>query len=205
MPVVLGEYTPPPAAGAGKPPCCSACADPERRRRRRAGAQLVTALARSSGARSSPVRGLGAGEDPLIWWPGDIKALIDRTDTEVSAVDRDYEIAIAQGRITATTWANFGDFRNEWRAWLSDLSWYQRISGGTVATVQGYRARLDKFREILKNAGAMVQSAPLTNLPPKGPATDWGNVAKWVAGGAIVLGGALAIGHITRLVPKLGS
>lgn len=207
MPVVLGEYTPPPAAGK---PCCSACSNPERRRRRRVGAAMVSAVARSGGGGSASVRGLG---DPLFVTPTTVKALVEQANAEIWALAKDYSKGITTSAINHDQLAAFKIFFNEWLKYYDQVTgwsswiplWGSYTSGSTYTMVQQYRSRAADWRALLQRGGGTVSTPAPTNLPPKGPGTDWGSVAKWVAGGAIVLGGALALGHVTKLVPKLGS
>lgn len=205
MAVILGEYIPPGGELAAEPAaCCSSCATPEeRRRRRRLGAGAVAAAVAARNARAGVGRsGLGDGDevDPIFWWPSDIKALVDRANTEIWALARDYSEAIKAGRISSAQLASFKDFFNEWTRYHDGLSTWAKLSGGTAATVKSYRVRAAGWRKILIEAGARTSAPAPTGLPSK--PTDWEGIAKWAAAGAIVIGGAIAIGHVVRFIPK---
>lgn len=194
---VIASYEPPPAAAA-RQSCCADCASPsERRRFRRQGAALVlgTAVRR---ARGQQLRGSEGEEDPLIWWPGSIRALIERTNTEVWTNARDFSEAIRNGRISGSQLAAFKDFFNEWDRYYKDAGFLATLTGATVATVKNYRVRNTGFRSMLTAAGVSPSSPTPTGLPTR--PVDWEGLTKWIVGGAVVIGGAVALGHVVKAV-----
>jgi hypothetical protein len=202
--MVIGEYTPP----GGKPPCCAGCASPaERRALQRTGAAMVAGMSRG---RRGGLRGEELG-GPLVWTPGQIENLADQTNTEIWALARDYSKGIASGAINHAQLASFKAYFNEWEGFYGTLkAWYARVPfvgpllwGGTVDRVEEYRTRLVGWRNLLISVGGRP-SAPAPVLPPKGdggaPAT-----VKWIAGAAIVVGGAYALGKVAGFIPKFRS
>jgi len=201
--MVIGEYTPP----AAKAPCCAGCASPaERRALQRVGAGMVADVA--GGRRRPGLRGeeISGG----ILTPGNIKNNADQTNSEVWALARDYSKAIATGAINHAQLASFKDYFNEWGKFYGSLdSWYGSIPfvgpltwAGTYDRIQEYRSRLVAWRNLLVRAGGAT-SSPAPVLPPK---DDGGsNMIKWVAGAAIVVGGAYALGKVAGFIPKFRS
>lgn len=190
---VIAEYSPPATA---RKSCCADCASPEERRRtRRQGAALV--LGTALRGRGQQLRGSEGEEDPIIWWPSDIKALVERTNTEIWTNARDYSEAIRSGAITGGQLAAFKDFFVEWDRYYKDLGWFAKMSGGTAATVKNYRVRNAQFRSVLTSAGVKPSSPTPSGLPTK--PVDWESITKWAVGGAVVIGGAIALGHVTKI------
>lgn len=194
--MVIGEYTPP----EGKGPCCASCASPaERRALRSKGAAMVLARRRAGGLRGEDLGG------PLIWTPGNIKNLADQANAEIWALARDYSKGIVSGAVNHQQLASFKDFFNEWGSFYSSMdSWYASIpfvgplsTGGTVDRIEEYRTRANAWRNQLVSGGG-TPSSPVPQPPDKSNTS----AIKWIAGGAIVLGGAYALGKIITLIPK---
>lgn len=198
--MVIGEYTPP-----GDKPCCADCATPEQRRAlRQQGAALVLRRRRRGGSgRGGSLRGEDLGE---IRTPGNIKNLADQANSEIWAVARDYSKGIVSGAINHQQLASFKGFFNEWEGFYSSLdSWYSSIPfvgaltwNGTWNRIEDYRARANAWRNILISGGGSTSSPAPT--PPKKEETP--DAVKWIAGAAIVVGGAYAVGKLITLIPK---
>lgn len=131
--------------------------------------------------------------DPLIWWPGDIEQLINQADAEIKGLARDVareRSASGTAVISDASLAGFKAFYNEWEGYRVGLSWFGRISGGTVDRVQEFRRRAADWRTRLEESGARFSAPKPTNLVPKGPFGDlFADVAvplKWAAIGAAV-------------------
>lgn len=191
MPIV-GEYTPPGAAAPAEKPCCLKCAAPALKQSLlRNGANLLgSALARAA------LGGLGDEEDePLVWGPTTIEAYVQKTGTEIWSIAQDYSAAIRSGRITQATLSAFKAFFNEFEQWKAGLGFLSWLTYGTVSTAKSFRQRALQWRDKLVQSGATI-SAPAPNITV-GP-SQIPNVTKWVAGAAIAVAGAVALGHIAK-------
>jgi hypothetical protein len=201
MPVVEAFYTEPgQAAPAPKAPCCSSCASPEERAARtlKAKGLVDAAIAAKRRRRPGGLAGMGAEEDePLVWFPGAIQAYVEKANTEIWSLGKDYSVARTKGTVSDAEVQAFKAFFNEFAAWKAQLGITDWLTYGTVATAKNFRQRANDWRDRLVRNGAQL-STPAPNITPTPPAGETSSTLKWVVGGAVAIAGAVAIGHLVK-------
>lgn len=203
MPIVA-EYLPPGAPReAAAAPCCSSCASPEERAAAETRGQ---ALVRAALARRRMAGNLGADEDeelPLLASPSWFQAYYDKARGEVWANAQDYSRAIRAGAIDQALLGQFKEFFNEFERWYAGLGWSDRyisfVAHAAGLLAQDFRRRNRQWRDLLQSRG-VKPTAPAPNIapPPSSAPSEIPSVIKWVAGGAIAIGGAIALGHLAK-------
>jgi hypothetical protein len=139
--------------------------------RRRRARRLRACCAKCAGG-----GGLGDLGDPLIWWPGAVRQLLDEVNGQIAAIDRDV-LASKIGPQTVTSWRAFAA---EWAKYYGSASVW---TGATVERAREFQARAADWRKRLEGGGLESSTPPIR--VGAAPGFPW----KWVIGGAVAIGG----------------
>lgn len=148
----------------------------------------------------------GASTSKWIWWPNDIKALAEQTDTEIWSLSRDFD-AFGGGAYDSESgeWnslQSFNAFVSEWDAYYKGLGYLNYLSGGTVGTLQSYRLRANDWRNKLISFGGTPSTPAPPNLPTDKPSAFQTSM-RWAAGAAIAVAVVYGVSKIVPLVQPL--
>lgn len=145
--------------------------------------------------------GDGAATSKLVWWPGDIRALAQQTDTEITSLSKDFDAAASEyGAISYDDLASFNTFYNEWRNYFDDeIGIFAYLTGSTVGTLQTYRQRAEQWRKRLVAAGARTSTPELPDLPTNKP-SPWTSTLKWVSVAAIAVAAVYGVSKVVGVV-----
>jgi hypothetical protein len=187
-------------------PCCADCAPPAQRRKlRQRGAGLVVGMAFHPRRRRGPYPEL-LGDLETDWVPKrtEIDSATEELNGKILAFQRetvDQLSSIPDGPLQGFL-REWNAFISEWQDWRGDSLWL--LTWRRRNQLLAYRDRLNKLFAYWKGLpGATATTVPTYTAPEAGkdkPSDPWTNAIKWVAVGAIALGGAVAIGHITGAV-----